>query len=195
VKPETGDRRDVIHVYFVHIHIKDWEPGYRMHATNSSFGGREKPGTYRTGLLRPQPPSQASNTDVLRLAASQVKRNGGRRVKVPEKDTVYRPRFPFGTQGSFCPQQPRSACEPSGVQAWRRHACLCAMQGMHYPRAQARVPVPPAGTWRRAAGDANAPEKPIEKEDAGDRGRRADSRVNLTGAASAVQDLLFSRNR
>ena len=157
-----------------------------------------------------------------RLRSSEMEAEAS---KCPRRNRVSRPRFPVGTQGGFCPQQPRSACEPSGVQAWHRHACLCAMQGMHYPRAQARVPVPPAGTWRRAAGDANAPEKPVKKEDAGDRGRRADSRVNLgrradsrvnlgrradsranlgrradsranlAGVASAVQDLLFSRNR
>jgi hypothetical protein len=55
-----------------------------MSATSSSFGGVEKPRTHRTAPL-PLPPPQASNTDVLRLAASQVKRNGGRAPKCPRK--------------------------------------------------------------------------------------------------------------
>ena len=77
---EPGDRRDVIHVYFVHIHVRNREAG-QMH--------EKAPDLQNRGLLPPQRP-RASSTYVLRPLAPQVKRNGARSVKVLEKNTVYR---------------------------------------------------------------------------------------------------------
>ena len=36
--------RDVIHVYFVHIHVRNREPGQRMFATSASFGAGKSRG-------------------------------------------------------------------------------------------------------------------------------------------------------